>query len=344
VIAFAGQAHKLHDPPYAFVRGALGPPYERPTRVAALRVALDDLGLKVLGPTTHGLEEVLATHDEGLVTFLRSGWVEARAQGAPEVVIPDIFAHARLLPVAGWRPAVAGPALPGSMCFDCSSPLLEGTWTAAKEAADLALSAATAIDEGSRHAYALCRPPGHHAGRDYYGGFCYLNNSAIAARHFQRLGRRVAVLDLDIHHGNGTQAIFWDDSDVLAISIHQHPTYGYPYFTGYLEEEGGEDALGANLNLTLDAGCNDTAYQEVFSLGLARLESFAPDLLVVPLGLDGHVADPLSQTRLTAAGYAACGRRLAELGIPVLVIQEGGYATDVLRESLRGFLAALIGP
>ena len=341
MIAFAGEAHRLHDPPYSFRRGLLAEPFERPARVDELRAALADLDITVHSPVEHELGALSHTHTPDLIHFLRTGWAEARRRGAPEVLIPDIFAHERLVPRVRNRSDVAEPARPGSMCFDCSSPLLEGTWIAAAQAADLALSAAEAVAAGEHSAYALCRPPGHHAGADFYGGFCYLNNAAIAARHLQRIGRRVAVLDLDIHHGNGTQAIFWNDPEVLSISIHQHPSYGYPYFAGYPDEEGGSEALGANRNLTLNKGCDDRAYARVLDIALDQVQSFGADVLVVPLGLDGHMADPLAETALTASGYAAFGASIGALRLQTVIVQEGGYATAVLRDSLRCFLGGM---
>jgi acetoin utilization deacetylase AcuC-like enzyme len=342
MIAFAGDRHLLHDPPYAFVRGALAKPFERPGRVAHLRAALDDLGIVVRQPADHDIADLLAVHDRQLVDFLRLGFADAKAVGAPDVLIPDTFAHERLRPVGRPRPELANAALPGAMCFDCSSPLLEGTWLAVLESAQCALSSAHAIAEGERHVYSLCRPPGHHAGANFYGGFCYLNNAAIAARHLQSAGRRLAVLDLDIHHGNGTQAIFWEDPCVLVISIHQHPSFGYPYFTGYPDEVGGPEAPDANCNLTLDKGCDDFAFARILEVALERISAFGADTVVVPLGLDGHVADPLSETALTSSGYTVVGAALRQLDLPLLIVQEGGYATEVLRESLRSFLGAVV--
>lgn len=342
MIAFASDQHVLHDPPYAFVRGALAKPLERPSRVTQLRAALADLGIVPQSPAEHDIADVLAVHDRQLVDFLRSGFAEARALGAPEVLIPDIFAHERLVPAGRWRPQLANPALPGAMCFDCSSPLVEGTWLAALASAHCALSGARAIESGQPLAYSLCRPPGHHAGGTFYGGFCYLNNSAIAARYLISVGRKPAVLDLDIHHGNGTQAIFWDDPRVLAISIHQHPSYGYPYFTGYMDEVGGSQAENMNCNLTLDRGCDDVTYGRVLEAALDRITLFGADSVVVPLGLDGHVADPLSETALTTSGYEAFAKAVRQLNVPLLIVQEGGYATEVLRESLRAFLGGLM--
>ena len=161
---------------------------------------------------------------------------------------------------------------------------------------------------GEQIAYALCRPPGHHAGRDVYGGFCYFNNAALAAERLRESGRRVALLDLDIHHGNGTQAIFWDDPSVLTVSVHEHPDSGYPYFTGYEDERGGDAAPEANVNVTVPAGCADGPYLDALGRALAVVEAFAADVLVVPFGADGHRDDPLSSTELTLAAYSTQAR------------------------------------
>jgi acetoin utilization deacetylase AcuC-like enzyme len=338
--AVHGEAHAAHAPSYLFSRGALGPAFESPARVEPLLAALDDLGVGLSGPVAHPDAALLGVHDEGLVAFVRDFWAEAQADGAPEGVVPDVFPHPLLVPAHGPFATSSVRARPGARCFDCSSPLLAGTWRAAREAVDIALTAADLLLAGEM-AYALARPPGHHAGRDFYGGFCFFNNSAVAAAHLRDAGRRVAVIDLDIHHGNGTQAIFWDDPRVLTLSVHEHPDIGYPYFTGYEDETGGPGAPGLNVNSTVAAGCDDDSYLRALIPALARVAEFEPDAMVVPLGLDGLSGDPLSSARLTPRGFGRIGAEVAGLRLPTLVVQEGGYALEDLRAGLAAFLGAL---
>lgn len=343
VRAVSGELHREHAPPYLFARGAFGRAHESPERVAHLRQALGDLGIPVAAPSAHPDDALLRVHDEDLAAYVRDGWAEARADGAPEAVVPDVFPHTRLVPLRQTNTSTSPRARAGARCFDCSSPLLAGTWRAAREAVDVALTAADAIIAGEELAYALCRPPGHHAGRDFYGGFCFFNNAAAAAERLSATGRRVAVLDLDIHHGNGTQAIFWDDPSVLTVSVHEHPDVGYPYFTGYEDERGGEPAQGANRNVTVPPRCTDDVYVDALTTAIEHVRRFRPDVLVVPLGLDGHEADPLSTARLTVHGYGRIGRSVAALGLPTLTVQEGGYAPAALRPALSAFFGAMLG-
>jgi acetoin utilization deacetylase AcuC-like enzyme len=338
--AVHGQLHAGHAPPYLFSRGALGPAFESPERVEPLLGALSRLGFPVIPPVAHPDAALLRVHDPELVAYLRIGWAEARADGAPEAMVPDVFPHPLFLPVRPTQTSSSPRGRPGARCFDCSSPLLEGTWAAAREAVDVALTAADLIVSGDRAAYALVRPPGHHAGRGFYGGFCYFNSSAAAAAHLQAVGLRTAVLDLDIHHGNGTQAIFWDDPAVLTVSVHEHPDCGYPYFTGYEDEEGGADALGTNVNVTLPEGCDEESYLSALARAIEHVRRFEPDALVVPLGLDGLEADPLSSARLTAHTFARIGAEVGGLDRPTLIVQEGGYAVETIGPALSAFLGA----
>jgi acetoin utilization deacetylase AcuC-like enzyme len=231
VVAFSGDAHELHSPPWILMQGERRESPERPERARKLRAALEQLGVEARSPLTVDDRHLLVVHTRELIDHLSGGWALAQVAGRAEVVVPDVFRHARLRP-AGGRVHADVHAAAGELCFDCSSPLLEGTWPAALESAALAICGARALLEGAPLVYALCRPPGHHAGPDFYGGFCYLNNAALAAC---QLGR-AAILDIDVHHGNGTQAVFWDDREVLTVSVHEDPAYAFPYFTGYADE------------------------------------------------------------------------------------------------------------
>lgn len=302
--------------------------------LAAIRAA--DLG-PVLPPEDHGLAPVLAVHDADFVAYLRSAYTENAAWlGYEEAVIPGTFA----VRIPGARPSgIAGQR--GYYAFGIGSPIIAGTWEAAYWAAQCALTAADAVLAGERSAYALCRPPGHHAARDLYGGFCYLNNAAIAARHLaERTGRRVAVLDVDFHHGNGTQTIFYEDPTVFYASLHADPGDEYPFYWGFADERGAGAGLGANLNLPLPKGINNATYLAALDEALAALRAFAPGMLVLSLGLDIAAGDEIGDMGITLAGFRAIGERIAAQGWPTVIIQEGGYRLDTLGENAVAVLRA----
>jgi acetoin utilization deacetylase AcuC-like enzyme len=223
--------------------------------------------------------------------------------------------------------------------FDTTTVVVDGTYAAARAAADVALTAADAVLAGAGAAYALCRPPGHHAPRAAFGGYCFLNNAAIAAQHAIAHGAaRVAVLDVDYHHGNGTQQIFYDRGDVLYVSVHADPERAYPYFAGFVDERGAGAGAGATLNLPLAPGCDDTTYLATLAQALDTVHRFDPNLVVVSLGVDTYSADPLSDLAVTAAAYHPAGLALAALDRPLLIVQEGGYDVNVMGQLVRSFL------
>jgi acetoin utilization deacetylase AcuC-like enzyme len=227
--------------------------------------------------------------------------------------------------------------LTGYYAYGIGSPILEGTWEAALAAAQCALTAAARVKASEPACYALCRPPGHHAAADLYGGFCYLNNAAIAARW---LGEPTAILDIDYHHGNGTQMIFYDDPAVLFCSLHAHPDDDYPYFWGDPAERGHDAGLGFNRNWTLPQGCSDEQYLASLDEALLAIATFAPRYLVVSAGWDTAAGDPVGGFNLTYAGLAAVGQRIRDLGKPTVIVQEGGYLLERLGENALSFLRA----
>jgi len=224
--------------------------------------------------------------------------------------------------------------------FDYEDPILEHTWEAAYWSAQCALTAADLISKGERVVYALCRPPGHHATADQYGGFCYLNNVAIAARHLQHNEATVAILDLDYHHGNGTQAIFYTDPTVLFCSLHADPDLDYPFFWGRVTERGSGSGLGYNYNWPLPLGIDDAYYCNVLEDALAVIADFAPHYLFVSLGLDIAEDDPIGKFNITTAGLHEIGRRIASLQLPTVIVQEGGYQLETLGNNVLAFLRA----
>jgi acetoin utilization deacetylase AcuC-like enzyme len=325
----ASDAHRGHDPAYEVNFGrVVRPAYERAERAEVLRAALAGAGHPLVEPAVHGLDPVLAVHQPALVEFLAGAYPAWRAAGGPEVLIPDTFPLPRL-GRGGGRDLGGGLGRPGWFCFDTATPLVAGSWQAALAAADVALTGADLLADGAEAVYALCRPPGHHAGPGYYGGFCVLNNAAVAARALGRLGR-VAILDVDFHHGNGTQDVFWEDPAVLYVSLHGDPAAHYPYFTGAADKVGEGPGRGGTRNFPLPDGTGDDPYLRALEAAAEVVAAFGPAVLVVSLGFDTLAGDPLGAFRLSVDGYRRVGRLLAGLGLPTLLVQEGGYALEAL--------------
>jgi len=306
-------------------------------------VILDALRAAGLGalhePRDHGLAPILAVHDAGLISFLQNAFQGSRS--APNDDAP-LFPSGYFA-VRGWkrRPA-SWQHRAGYYAIDRDSPILAGTWTAAYWSAQAALTAAGLVRDGQRAAYALCRPPGHHASASQYGGYCYLNNAAIAARYLQgRGGARVAIVDIDYHHGNGTQEIFYADPTVLYCSLHADPDEEYPYFWGSAVELGSGAGFGTNRNWLLPAGCDDAAYLVALDEALAVVQAFQPSHLVISAGFDVVRGDPVVTNggfHVTLDGLAQISQRLAALSLPTVIVQEGGYQIDRLGEMAVRFL------
>ena len=232
--------------------------------------------------------------------------------------------------------------LAGYFCIDTFTPINANCWPAARGAVDCALTAATFCLEERRFSYALVRPPGHHAERRAFGGFCYLNNAAIAANYLSHYGR-VAVLDIDYHHGNGTQEIFYARSDVFTVSIHGHPSFAYPYFSGFAEETGSGAGETFNLNLPLEEHAAVDTFLRALALALKRIERFAPHYLVIALGFDTAASDPTGSWKLHSADFLTIGKAIAGLGLPTAFIQEGGYRTRSLGRNAAAFFSGVLG-
>jgi acetoin utilization deacetylase AcuC-like enzyme len=282
--------------------------------------------------------ELAVVHDPAMVDFLRTAHADLAAsddRGADSVVVPEWFA------VGDTRPRSASPwAQLGWWCTDTSSPLFARTWDAALAATRCAAAAARDVAGGAHAAYALCRPPGHHAARGRFGGFCYLNHAAVAAEHLAGTGRRVAVVDVDLHHGNGTQDIFWDRADVLYVSLHVDPDLDYPFTRGRADERGAGAGEGTTLNLPLPAGCDEAAYLDALDVAVRAVDAFGAEALVVSLGVDTHADDPIGAFALRSTTYPRIGERLAATGLPAVVVQEGGYHLPSLGRNVLGVLAA----
>ncbi|MFN3208699.1 MAG: histone deacetylase family protein [Roseovarius sp.] len=335
--AFLDRGQTAHDPQTFLNQGVLRPSPEAPARVAILRDAALSAGCRVSEPADAGLGPIAAVHTPEYLAFLRT--IHARwsaMDGAAPEVIPNIHPRTR---GDSYPTSPVGQA--GYHQADTACPIGPHTWDAAYASAQCATAAADAVTSGASHAYALCRPPGHHAYADQAGGFCFLNNSAIAAQRLLDAGHRPAILDIDVHHGNGTQGIFYDRADVLTVSIHADPADFYPFFWGHAQERGTGPGLGANLNLPLPRLTGDDGYAPALDAALARIADFGTTALVVALGLDAHEADPFKGLALTTPGFTRIARQLADTGLPLVLVQEGGYVSDHLGTNLSAFLSGL---
>ncbi len=340
--------HRLHDPGGEVWVGVRIEGTEVPGRAEAIRKTLADAGARFVEAGEQADDAVLAVHDAALVAYLASAWRDWEAAGLPvepgqDRVVPYLFAHPELI---GDR-AVAVPAAPsaraGYFAYDTMTLIGPGTWEAARAAVDVAVTAADLVAAGAPAAYACTRPPGHHVTRGAFGGSCYLNNTAAAAARLRaRLQARVAVLDVDAHHGNGTQAIFYEDPEVLVGSAHVDPGEGwFPHFLGFADEAGAGAGAGANRNVPLAPGTGD----EGWTAAVAQLAEWAVDgqarALVVALGVDAAGGDPESPLTVTGAGFRAAGQTLGALGLPTVVVQEGGYDLDAIGALVCEFLTGL---
>ena len=328
-------AQRAYRPERFVLRGVPRPSPETPERLDRLLAASRAAGHDICAAQAHGLYPILAVHAAEFVRFLQTIHAQWSAlDGSSSAVVPNV--HPVVRP-GGYPRAPVG--LAGYHLYDLACPIDEDTWPAVAASANVAAHAAVLVHDGAEPAaYALCRPPGHHASRDVAGGFCFLNNAAIAAEILRARHERVAVLDVDLHHGNGTQAIFYDRPDVLTVSLHADPAVFYPFFWGYAHERGEGLGTGSNLNLPLPLGTGDDGFLAALETAIARLEAFRPGAVVVALGLDAYAGDPLGGLAVSTAGFGDVGRAIGSLGLPTVLVQEGGYACDALGENLAAFL------
>ena len=335
---FHNPDHARHNPSKFINRGQAKANPEVPERGRIFLDAVTAGGHVVQNPPKFGLALVRRVHDAGYLEYLETAWAlwSAQADYAPEI-IPNIHPGRNM----ATKPTdIIG--LAGYYQTDTACPIGPATWDAARAAADSALAAADHVLAGrAGEAYALCRPPGHHAYHDMAGGFCFLNNSAIAAQYCRDQGAdRVAILDVDVHHGNGTQGIFYDRDDVLTVSLHGDPATFYPYFAGYAEETGRGAGTGLNLNLPQPRGTGDDRFLAALDGAINRVADFKPDILVLALGLDASEADPLAFLAITTDGFAHIAAAVADRRWPTVLVQEGGYISPQLGTNLTRFLGA----
>lgn len=321
-----------HAPAQELHNGGFAPYAEVPARAEHI--------LRAIGgaeePTDHGVAPIEAVHDPAYLRFLQDAPALWSAAGRPGDAIPYAF------PIVGRRPLNLSriDALLGRHAFDATTPITPATWDAACWSAQTALAATAAVLAGDRAAFALCRPPGHHAGFDYCGGYCHLNAAAVSAQAGRNFGvERVAIVDIDYHHGNGTQDLFWTRSDVFYASVHADPATDYPFYWGHADERGEGAGEGTTLNLPLPQGIEMTAFRRAQAQALDAIAQFDPGLLVVSFGADTWKGDPISHFALETADYALLARDIAARGWPTVIVMEGGYAVAALGDNIASFLS-----
>lgn len=331
----------LHHPETFFKRGQLVPIPEVPARAEAIVSLLAQRGVPLEVAPDYGSAPRGAVHTPELLRYLETAHARWIANpGFSDIIIPNVFQGPGM---SGYPTHILGQA--GYHASDLSAPIVAGTWAAVTAAANAAVHGAHLLVDGAADAvYAVCRPPGHHASRDRIGGFCFLNNAAIAAQEALTLlgaeGRRqrVAILDIDAHHGNGTQEIFWERDDVYFVSLHADPAEFYPYLAGYRGEVGEGRGRGYTLNLPLPIGASEPTFLNALADALDVIAHYGPEILVVSLGFDAYEGDPYQGLKVTTPGFGRIGGLIASLGLPTLLVQEGGYAVGDLQANLASFL------
>ena len=323
--------------------GELLPPFECPERMDFILEAIEKTSLGTIhSPKDFGRDPITAIHDEGFVTFIETCWQEWVAAGFKGEAIASVW-PSRSMPSPRIPSFIDGKM--GYYTLASETSISAGTAEAAYTSAQVALTAADAIMKGqAQMMFALCRPPGHHASKDQFGGYCFYNNAAIAAQHMHDQGAaKVAILDVDFHHGNGTQAIFYDRDDVLFLSLHGDPAEAFPYFLGYAEETGLGAGEGYNVNYPMPPKTPYSKWSEALDDALGRIRAFGADSLIVSFGADTFENDPISFFKLTSADFIDMGRRIATLNLPTLTVMEGGYAVSEVGTNTVNLLLGMEG-
>ena len=341
MITVFSEDHRLHYGQYELIDGKFVQPFERPERMDYImqKIAEAEIG-EVIGPQDYGLDPVARVHSPEFIEFLRT------AHDCWRQVHGDTDA----LPIC-WPSRTFQQKLPREIdgqlsyySFDAGTPITAGTWQAITSSVNVALTGVDLVKKGEKSVFSACRPPGHHAATDLFGGYCFFNNAAIAAQAFLDKGAaRIALLDIDYHHGNGSQAIFYERDDVLYISLHGDPQQEFPYFLGYKEETGSGKGEGYNINFPLPWGTEWPEFKMCLDSALERIQSYAPDAVVISLGVDTYLKDPISKFKLRSDNFLEIGEQIAgHIQCPVLFIMEGGYAVDEIGINvvnvLTGFL------
>ena len=333
--------HRLHDPVAELDGGRLVPPFEMPRRMDIILARLEERGFEPpVEPDPLDMAPVRRLHDARYLSFLENVWGEWQAAGYEGEAIPPVFPARRM---QQREPDHIEGRL-GYFAMAAETTITAGTWQAAQASAATAQTAQKLVAAGDGPAFALCRPPGHHAAIDLFGGYCFLNNAAIAGQGFLDDGAsKVAILDIDFHHGNGTQDIFYERSDVLFLSLHGHPKDAFPHFLGYADETGAAAGEGCNVNYPLPPGTPYAAWSVALESACRRIHDFGTEALVVSLGVDTYEHDPISFFKLTSSDFLRCGARLAGLDLPTLFVMEGGYAVDDIGVNTVNVLEGFLG-
>ena len=334
------ERQRQHYPTGFLVNGLMQPNPEKPERLERLLNGVAKGTHDVLSPDDHGLSPIAAVHTPAYLKFMST--VYPRWQRIPDAA-PEIFPNIHPDRRTASYP-LSAVAQAGYHIADMSCPIGEHTWEASRWSANCAISAAKAVEAGDAVAYAMCRPPGHHCFSDLAGGFCYLNNSAIAAQYLRNTHSRVAIIDVDLHHGNGTQGIFYERSDVFTLSVHADPARFYPFFWGHAHERGEGAGFGYNLNVPLPRGTGDEGFIKGLESGLEHVRAFAPRALVIALGLDAYGGDPFGGLAVSISGFTRIAEMLKDLNLPTVIVQEGGYLCDELGDNLNAFLSGFQNP
>jgi acetoin utilization deacetylase AcuC-like enzyme len=334
---FYSDIHRKHQPPFEVFDGGKRVPFlENTDRMDRILAALEKTDwAELTPPADFGLDPIYAVHDRDYIAFLASCWTEWLALDPEVAASPEQNAFLPATFALRRKPRVPSTLLgkAGYYVMDLSACIVEGTYKAALASANCALSAAKSVISDQSSAFALCRPPGHHAGKDYAGGYCFINNSSVAANWLSSQAR-VAILDIDYHAGNGTQDIFYERNDVLTISIHGDPDFEYPHYIGHADETGAGAGLGFHRNFPLPKGTSDEGYLTALDEALSLIKSFAPKYLVLSTGMDTFDGDPLGKFHITQTGFGRIGQKIASLSLPTAIIMEGGYANTALGKNV----------
>lgn len=321
--------HRLHFPQAELSGGQFVTPFERPSRVEYVLSRLKEQRLTdIVAPQAVDMAPIRQLLDAGYLSFLETAWDDWKAEGmAGEIIAANV--PARGMHMDRIPENIDGKV--GYYCHASETAMTRGTWAAALASAACAQSAQRHVAQGADSAFALCRPPGHHATADQYGGYCFINNAAVVAQMFRNDGaQRVAILDIDFHHGNGTQSLFYDRADVLLVSLHGAPQHAYPYYLGYADETGRGDGEGANMNYAMPPGTAYDVWSAALEDGIAKIKAWGAEALVVSLGVDAYKDDPISFFKLESDDFTAAGRRIGGLKLPTVFCMEGGYAIEAV--------------
>lgn len=318
--------HALRNSKTELFGGQLVEPFERPSRAEYIIDRVRSVGLgPISAPDDFGMDPILAIHDAGFIDFLQIAWSDWLAEGFKGEAMPTVWPARRM----SHRVPTHIEGRLGHYALSCETTISEGTWEAAYAAAQVALTGAERINQGARAVFSLCRPPGHHAAIDMYGGYCFINNAAVAAQHLLDTGaQRIAILDVDFHHGNGTQDIFDARDDVLFISLHGDPMDAFPHFLGHADETGSGAGAGFTVNYPLPPDTNFATWRAALKKALGQVADYRPDVLIVSLGVDTFETDPISFFKLTSDDFTTYGADISELNLPTLFVMEGGYAIE----------------